>query len=99
MFRPFPARAVRDLAASVDRLGVMDRSYTFGSAGPAATEVAAALYASPHRPTLSGFLAGIGGRDVTPGEVRRMFGALLAGEPSDIRWIDLEEQAELKIDG
>ncbi len=99
MFRPFPVHAVRDLAATVDRIGVMDRSYTFGAAGPAATEVAAALYAGPRHPTVSGFLAGIGGRDVTPGEVRRMFGALLAGEPTDIRWIDLEEQQELKIDG
>lgn len=99
MFRPFPVREVRDLAATVDRLGVMDRSYTFGAAGAAATEVAAALYGAPHRPTLSGFLAGIGGRDVTPAEVRRMFGALQAGEPSDIRWIDLEEQQEVKIDG
>jgi 2-oxoisovalerate ferredoxin oxidoreductase alpha subunit len=99
MFRPFPSQEVRNLAATVDRLGVMDRSYCFGASGPAATEVAAALYASSRRPTISGFLAGIGGRDVTPHEVRRMYGALLAGEPTDVRWIDLEEQQELKIDG
>ncbi len=98
LFRPFPTPAVRDLAATVDRLGVMDRSYTFGAAGAAATEVAAALYGASHRPTVSSFFSGIGGRDVTPSEVRRMFAALLAGEPSEIRWIDLEEQ-EAKADG
>ena len=92
LFRPFPVREVRELAAHVDRLGVLDRSYTFGAQGVAATEVAAALYAAPHRPAITGFFAGIGGRDVTPGEVRRMYAALLAGEPAEPRWIDLEEQ-------
>jgi 2-oxoisovalerate ferredoxin oxidoreductase alpha subunit len=92
MFRPFPTEQVRELGAQVDRLGVMDRSFTFGAAGTAATEVCAALYPSPHHPTVAGFLAGIGGRDVTPSEVRRMFRALLEGEPPEVRWIDLEEQ-------
>jgi 2-oxoisovalerate ferredoxin oxidoreductase alpha subunit len=98
MFRPFPVAELRDLAAGVDRLGVMDRSYTFGANGAAATEVASALYPTPHRPTISSFLAGIGGRDVTPSEVRRMYRALLSSEPTEVRWIDLEEQ-EAKTDG
>jgi pyruvate/2-oxoacid:ferredoxin oxidoreductase alpha subunit len=92
MFRPFPTAAIRDLAAQVDRLGVMDRSYTLGPTGAIAGEVAAALYAAPHRPAVSGFLAGVGGRDVTPDVVRRMFAELLDGEPSELRWVDLEEQ-------
>ncbi len=90
LFRPFPVEAIRSLGAMVDRIGVMDRSFTFGAAGAAATETAAALYGSPHRPTLSGFLAGIGGRDVTPGEVTRMYRALLDDRASDVRWMDLE---------
>jgi len=98
LFRPFPSQEVRDLAAGVDRLGVMDRSYTFGARGAAATEVAAALYPSSHHPALSGFFAGIGGRDVTPGEVRRMYRALLDDEPAEVRWVDLEEQ-EAATDG
>jgi len=92
LFRPFPTDLVRRLASDVDRLGVMDRSFTFGAQGPVETEVAAALYPTPHRPALSGYFAGIGGRDVTPGEVRRMFEALLHGTPTENRWIDLEEQ-------
>ncbi|HTT73000.1 MAG TPA: transketolase C-terminal domain-containing protein [Thermoplasmata archaeon] len=95
LFRPFPSAELTALAAGVDRIGVMDRSYTFGGQGPAATEVAAALYGGPHRPTVAGFLAGVGGRDVTPGEVRRMYAALLAGGSTEPRWIDLEEQEAL----
>ncbi len=92
LFRPFPTESIRRLAAEVDRLGIADRSYTFGATGPVETEVSAALYTAPHRPALTGFFAGIGGRDVTPGEVRRMYEALLHGGPSENRWIDLEEQ-------
>ncbi len=90
LFRPFPVEAIRSLGAMVDRIGVVDRAFTFGGAGAAATEVAAALYGSANRPALSGFLAGIGGRDVTPAEVTRMYRALLDEEPSDVRWMDLE---------
>ncbi|MGI0132907.1 MAG: transketolase C-terminal domain-containing protein [Thermoplasmata archaeon] len=96
VFRPFPSEDLRSLAADVDRIGVVDRSFTFGEMGAAASEVAAALYSAPDRPMLAHFLAGIGGRDVTPSEVRRMFDALLAGEPTEVRWVDLEmEEGEV----
>ncbi len=89
MFRPFPDDAVRELAGSVDRLGVVDRSYTFGPAGAAATEVRAAIYPTPHHPLVAGFLAGVGGRDVTPAHVRRMFEELLGNPGEATRWEDL----------
>ncbi|HXY47230.1 MAG TPA: pyruvate ferredoxin oxidoreductase [Thermoplasmata archaeon] len=98
MFRPFPDDAVRRLAVVADRIGVADRSYTFGRMGPAATEVAAALYTAPKHPELTGFLAGIGGRDVTPAEVRRMFETLLSGATPTTHWEDLEMQ-EVKVHG
>ena len=92
LFRPFPDDEVRRLAATVDRIGVMDRSYTFGRMGPAATEVSAALYTGSHRPAVTSFLAGIGGRDVTPQEVRRIFDTLLSDAPATTHWEDLEEE-------
>jgi 2-oxoisovalerate ferredoxin oxidoreductase alpha subunit len=98
MFRPFPEAEVRQLAKTADRIGVADRSYTFGRMGPVATEVAAALYTSPRRPALTAFLAGIGGRDVTPHEIRRMYETLLSGEPPATHWEDLEEQG-VKVGG
>ena len=97
LFRPFPDDEIRQLAQTADRIGVVDRSYTFGRMGPAATEVSAALYSAPHRPVLTSFLAGIGGRDVTPQEVRMMFETLLSGAPIVTHWEDLE--LEVKADG
>ncbi len=73
-FRPFPyeqlARALRKARA----IGVIDRDYSFGSpfgSGVVATEMRAALYNADHRPPLIGFICGLGGREVTLGDVYR----------------------------
>ena len=50
-------------------------------------------------PRVYSFLAGIGGRDVTPGMVHRMFDALLNGEPAEVTWVDLEKEKEVPIHG
>jgi len=97
LFRPFPNEEIRALGAVVDRLGVADRSYTFGPMGAAGTEVCAALYPCSHRPAVTGFYAGIGGRDVTPHVVKRMYDSLLSGAVPEIHWEDVEE--EVSVDG
>ena len=94
LFRPFPGAEFRELARRTDRIGVVDRSFTFGAMGAAATEVAGALYEGPHHPVLSSFLVGIGGREVTPVHIRKMFERLLAGKGPEIRWMDLPSPAE-----
>jgi len=99
LFRPFPDTDLRALARTVSRLGVVDRSYTFGGLGAAATEVRSALYGTPNAPRVTSFLAGVGGRDVTPGMVHRMFGALLHGEPPDMSWVDLEKELGVSVHG
>ena len=97
LFRPFPNDEVRLLGAATDRIGVADRSYTFGPMGAAATEVSAALYPSSHHPSVTSFYAGVGGRDVTPHVVRRMYDSLLSGEVPEVHWEDIEE--EVSVDG
>ena len=85
-FRPFPASELRRLAATVGRIGVVDRSFTFGAMGAAATEVAAALYSAPARPLLRDFVAGLGGRDLTPTVVRGLFQDLLEHTEPELSW-------------
>ena len=97
LFRPFPNEEVRAVGSLTDRVGVADRSYTFGPMGAAATEVSAALYPSSHHPSVTGFYAGVGGRDVTPHAVRRMYDTLLSGDVSEVHWEDIEE--EVSVDG
>ena len=99
LFRPFPVDDVRALAHSVGRIGVVDRAYTFGRAGPVAEEVQAALYGARDRPSVSSYLAGIGGRDITPNAVRRIFRSLLEDPPTETVWTDLEPDTEVTAHG
>ncbi len=89
-FRPFPIQELRDLAADVDRLGVLDRSFTFGAAGAAITEVAGARYTAPQRPLLRDCVAGLGGRDITATTVRDAFLDLLTRDGPEAAWVELK---------
>lgn len=95
-FRPFPSREVLSLGKEVARIGVLDRSYTFGPQGAAATEVQAALYKAGTRPQFAGFIGGLGGRDVTPDAIEGMFLQLLSGGAPETSWVGLVPPKEVQ---
>jgi pyruvate/2-oxoacid:ferredoxin oxidoreductase alpha subunit len=68
MFRPLPAAQLREALRGVDRVAVLDRNFSPGHGGIFAEEIRSALYDLPteDRPTLYGYVLGLGGRDVTP---------------------------------
>ncbi len=99
VFRPFPARAVRALARTATSIGVLDRMAPFGALGPIATEVRSALYGCDPAPSVGAFLAGIGGRDVTPGRVRQIFARLERPPDEGSVWIDLEAEEGVTVRG
>src|SRR5271169_903 len=74
-FRPF---AAEELAKSLGRfkaVGVIDRDFSLGSpylSGVLATEVRTALYPTAKRPPVIGFICGLGGREVTLPDVKKM---------------------------
>ncbi len=65
MFRPFPVEAVRRALGWAEKVAVVDRNFSFGAGGIFAQEVRAALCNVPGHPPIFGFIAGLGGRDVT----------------------------------
>ena len=67
LFRPFPAREVAETLAGVHRIAVVDRDCSIGSGGILAQEVRAALHARGEwDATLYGYVAGLGGVNVSP---------------------------------
>jgi pyruvate/2-oxoacid:ferredoxin oxidoreductase alpha subunit len=66
VLRPFPVEEVRKAVDGVEKVTVVDRNFSFGASGIFFQELKAALYNSPARPPVFGFVAGIGGRDITP---------------------------------
>jgi pyruvate ferredoxin oxidoreductase alpha subunit len=67
-FRPFPTEEIQAILPRFKAVGVIDRDYSFGSpdfGGVLYNEVKSALYACDSRPPVVGFIAGLGGREVT----------------------------------
>jgi len=97
-FRPF---AAQELAATLGRfkaVGVIDRDFSLGApyhSGVLATEVRAAMYPAASRPPILGFICGLGGREVTVPDVKKMTDSVyLAAEGKTqpgTKWIGLRE--------
>jgi len=67
LFRPFPAPTVAGRLRAAERVAVIDRNCSVGSGGIVAAEVRAALHAHGERgPEVFGYVAGLGGVNVSP---------------------------------
>jgi pyruvate/2-oxoacid:ferredoxin oxidoreductase alpha subunit len=92
--RPFPHDEFRALAARVSAIGVLDRSYTFGPAGAFFTEIKGSLYSCQKRPVMKNYIAGLGGRDITPKILEKMFEdiRLASKRPGgeEVEWVDVQ---------
>jgi len=65
VFRPFPKEEIRELAAKTQMFAIVDRGISFGMEGFLAEETKASLCNQKDSPLIAGFVAGLGGRDVT----------------------------------
>jgi pyruvate ferredoxin oxidoreductase alpha subunit len=97
-FRPFAAEELATTLGRFKAVGVIDRDFSLGSpyrSGVLATEVRAAMYPAANRPPVLGFICGLGGREVTVPDVRKMTESVfLAAEGKTqpgTQWIGLRE--------
>jgi len=97
-FRPFAAEEVAACLGRFKAVGIIDRDFSFGSpyrGGVLATEVRTALYPAPKHPPVVAFIAGLGGREVTVPDVRKMTDSVYqaaAGQAQpQTQWIGLRE--------
>jgi pyruvate/2-oxoacid:ferredoxin oxidoreductase alpha subunit len=80
-FRPFPVEALREALRPARRVTVLDRNCSYGASGIFFQEVRAALYGVPGAPPVHGFIAGMGGRDVTPTTIEAALAHAAAERP------------------
>jgi pyruvate ferredoxin oxidoreductase alpha subunit len=76
LFRPFPGEEIAQALSHLDAVAVMDRSISFGAmdnAGPLYLELLAALAAHDVRLPVIDYVYGLGGRDILPREIERVF--------------------------
>jgi len=96
VFRPFPKEEIVNLTKNAQMLTVIDRQVSYGMEGPLHTEVKASLYSQADSPLTAGFIAGLGGRDVTTIDIEKMVKKSLqylkAGKVErEVQWIGLRE--------
>jgi pyruvate ferredoxin oxidoreductase alpha subunit len=97
VFRPFPSEELRTALGGKRVVGVVDRSAGLGAqGGPVWLEVSAAV--SDRQTRVFGYVAGLGGRDVTETTVRAVFDELLQiSDRERLRpaksWIDTRDNA------
>ena len=82
-FRPFPAEDIVRATKDAAHIGVIDRSVSFGSGGTMFNEIKAALYGRSDIP-VTGFVAGIGGRDVKEEDIEEMINMIAAGKEGTV---------------
>jgi pyruvate/2-oxoacid:ferredoxin oxidoreductase alpha subunit len=73
VFRPFPSIELRRIAEHVKAFAIVDRNISYGSGGAMFTEAKAALYGIKKQPLVLGYVAGLGGRDITPDHQKIIF--------------------------
>jgi 2-oxoisovalerate ferredoxin oxidoreductase alpha subunit len=96
VYRPFPVEEIRKLAEQTRMIATIDRHISFGMEGFLATEVKASLYHIKDKPLVAGFIAGLGGRDVTfrtiEGIVKKSLKWMERGRvEKETEWVDLRE--------
>jgi len=87
-FRPFPSEEIFKLSKKGDLI-VIDRNISIGSEGALFNEVKAALYGRSDV-KVSGFIAGLGGKDVTYKDIEIICKKAINGKVKDQIWYGIE---------
>jgi pyruvate ferredoxin oxidoreductase alpha subunit len=89
-FRPFPKEAIYDALKNVKNVIVMEKAISLGATGILYDEIKAALYGRASQPKVSGFIAGLGGRDIPKESIVKVI-EKGESEVSDNVFVDLKE--------
>ena len=75
VFRPFPYDVIRDVidGSPLKALAVMDKSSPGGAMGALFNEISAAAYTTQNRPLITNYIYGLGGRDFSVEEAKRIY--------------------------
>lgn len=90
--RPFPANELYARLKGKNKIIVLDRNISFGSQGIFCQEVRAALYGKSDVPQISGYVLGLGGRDVKPEKIIDIYNSEKSKGDTDERllWSDIK---------
>ena len=87
-FRPFPKDEIQEAIKNADRIAVLDKNISFGIGGVLHNEIKAKINVNA-----SGFILGLGGRDVPPEDIKTIVNETRNSTNDDkINWIGLKQE-------
>jgi pyruvate ferredoxin oxidoreductase alpha subunit len=86
VFRPFPQKELKEVLEKASRVAVLDKNISFGMGGVLYNNIKAKTNADAY-----GFIAGLGGRDITPEYIREIV-AKTKNPTHEIEWIGLKKE-------
>ena len=90
-YRPFPAEAIYRALKDIPRVAVLEKAISIGSYSPLLSEVRSVFSGKKKSPVTSGFVIGLGGRDITIDSIKEVFKNLTAKTVSE-QFIDLKAE-------
>jgi pyruvate ferredoxin oxidoreductase alpha subunit len=89
--RPFPKEAIFAGLKDVKKIIIMEKNISLGLEGMLATEIKACFYAKEKQPKVSGYIVGLGGRDIPQDSIRN---TILKAEKelAQAEFVDLKHQ-------
>ncbi|MEA2006311.1 MAG: transketolase C-terminal domain-containing protein [Acidobacteriota bacterium] len=93
VFRPFPFEIIRKILGEARKVAVVDRNISYGHHGIFYEEVKSAMYGFSKDIPIFGFITGLGGRDITPEDLKGIAHyALKKDRPEEeIVWIGVKK--------
>jgi pyruvate/2-oxoacid:ferredoxin oxidoreductase alpha subunit len=93
VLRPFPKDALRSALGNLKGVAVVDRDISPGLGGIIRAELTSALYGLKRPPVVRGFIAGLGGRDITVENIKKaILVTTTAVEEGRDEWIELRRE-------
>jgi pyruvate ferredoxin oxidoreductase alpha subunit len=94
-YRPFPVQALRKALKDASVIAVVEKDVAIGGEAGLVTDLKAAFYNSNIRTPIIGFAAGLGGRDITAKDIRKIVAKAQAaqkGIESEFEFLDLRTE-------
>lgn len=90
-YRPLPTEAICQALKGISNIGIVEKAISLGAFGPLFTEIKAVFQDKAEKPKLNGFVAGLGGRDITQETIAEIF-IKLEGPQKDLEFIDIKKE-------
>jgi pyruvate ferredoxin oxidoreductase alpha subunit len=90
-YRPIPSDELIKVLEQAEAIAVLDKSISLGAYGPLFMDLKAIFQGRKKSPKISGFIAGLGGRDITKDSIFNILNRL-SSEQLDCEFIDVKNE-------